>query len=575
VRLAVFLAGYLAMTGLIGWRLVDIQVLSADEYRSLGERQLQREVALPAARGRLYDRSGEPLAMSQAAATVYADPQAIRRGDADPDALAAQLAPLLGSDRAELAERLGSDAGFVYLARQLPRGVGEQVRELGLPGVGVIEEPARTYPSLGLAGQVVGFAGVDNTGLAGLELQYDDILAGRDGRVRTEAAPGGLHITGAPRAVERAVPGSDLVLTIDRQIQWATEEVLASAMERYEARGASAVVLDVASGEVLAMASVPSFDPERIGDSDDYARRNRAVTDVFEPGSVNKVVTAAAALEEGLVTPTERFTVPDSYTVGDKRFRDALAQQPRAWSFRDVIAQSSNVGTIMIAERLGEDRLHHYLGLFGYGQRSGLGFPGETAGLLPPIEGWWDTSLPTIAIGQGVSATLLQVAGVFQVVASGGEWTAPTLVRGTVDADGRLEPAAAPERRRAVSPATAAQLAELLVGVVEEGTGAQAAVPGYDVAGKTGTAQKPSETSRGYQEDAYIATFAGFAPAEDPALVVAVMLDEPTPHWGSQTAAPTFSEIMSFALGHSRVVPSDPDARSLALPAGARERAGE
>lgn len=567
VRLAAFLLAYLAVTALIGWRLVDIQVVSAEEYRSLGERQAQRELALPASRGRLYDRSGEPLAMSVAAATVYANPRALADGDVEPATVAADLAPLLAVETDDLAERLSRDAAFVYLARQLPRRVGEEVRELDLPGVGVLEEPRRAYPSLGLAAQVVGFAGIDNTGLAGLELQYDDLLSGEPGRLRLETAPGGLTISGTPREVEPAVAGTDLVLSLDRQVQWATEEALLAAVERYDALGASAVVLDAASGEVLAMASVPRFDPERIGESDDYTRRNRVVTDVFEPGSVNKVVTAAAALEEGIVAPSTRMTVPDHYTIGGKRFREAQPHPTRDWTFADVIAQSSNVGTIMVAEQVGEQRLYDQLRAFGYGSRSGLGFPGETRGLLPPVEGWWDTSLPTIAIGQGVSATLLQVVGVFQVVASGGEWIEPTLVRGTVGPDGRLESTAEPERRRVVSPATAGALAGMLAGAVADGTGARAGVPGYEVAGKTGTAQKASATTRGYEEDAHIATFAGFAPADAPRLVAAVMIDEPTPSWGSQTAAPTFAEIMDFALGHERVVPSDPEARSLALPA--------
>lgn len=569
-RLAVLLIVYALATGLMGWRLVSVQVVSASEYRSLAERQLQREIELPASRGKLYDRSGEPLAMSLASATVYANPRALRDpdADADPDEVAARLAPLLERPAEELAERLRRDAAFVYLARQLPRAVGEQVTALELTGVGVLSEPRRVYPSPGLASQVLGFAGTDNTGLAGLELAYDGVLAGEPGRLWLERAPGGLTIGAAPREVVPARPGTDLVLTIDRQIQWATEAVLDRALERYQAKGAAAVVVDTRSGEILAMAAAPRFDPTRIGDSDGYARRNRALTDVFEPGSVNKVVTAAAALEEGLVRPDEVFTVPDHHTVGTKRFRDAYPHEPERWTFADVIAKSSNVGTIMVAERLGDARMYDYLERFGYGRPTGLDFPGESGGVLPPVDSWWDTSLPTIAIGQGVSATLLQVAGVFGVVASGGEWVEPTLVRGTVGADGRLRPAEAPERERVIGEDTAATLSRMLVGVVEEGTGALAAVPGYAVGGKTGTAQKPSETERGYEEGAYIATFAGMAPAEDPALVTAVMLDEPTPFWGSQTAAPVFSEIMEFALSHRRVPPTDPERRATAEPAG-------
>jgi cell division protein FtsI (penicillin-binding protein 3) len=359
--------------------------------------------------------------------------------------------------------------------------------------------------------------------------------------------------------VEPALAGSDVVLTIDRQIQAAAERALAAAVERYHALGGSAVVLDVDTGEILAMASVPTLDPARTGEADPYVRRNRVLTDVFEPGSVNKVITAAAALEEGMVTPGQVFTVPDRYQVGDKTFSDAHAHPTEPMTFSEIIGQSSNIGTIQVAEQVGPDLLYEYLRKFGYGAPSGTGFPGESGGLLPAPDTWWDTSLPTISIGQGVAATLLQVASVFETVASGGEWIEPSLVQGTVGPDGQLVDVDEPQRRRVVSQTTAEQINQMLVGVVEgeQGTGRLAAVPGYHVGGKTGTARKPSKTARGYEEGAYIASFAGFGPVEDPALVTAVMLDEPTPIYGGTTAAPVFSEIMSFALRHRRVPPSD------------------
>ncbi len=542
-------------------------MLDAPEYRARAEQQARREIELPARRGRLYDRAGEPLAMSLAAASIYADPRAIKAGGVDPAIIASRLAPLLGRPAHELLEPLTKDTSFTYLGRQLPYAVGEQVKEMKLAGIGVLEEPTRTYPAPGLAAQVVGFSGIDHQGLAGLELAYEDVLHGQPGRLELEAAPGGLTISGAPKEMDPPRPGTDLVLTLDRQIAAVAERALAEAVERYDALGGSAVVLDVRTSEILAMASAPSFDPNDLSSSDDYARRNRAVTDVFEPGSVSKVVTVAAALEEGLVGVDETFTVPDSYVVGDKRFKDSSPHPEEVMSVSDIMAESSNVGTIKIAQRVGPERLHDYLVKFGFGRATGLDFPGESAGLLPAVEDWWSTSLPTIAIGQGVSATLLQVAGVFQTVATGGVWQEPRLVRGTVDAEGRLVPAPEPERQRAISEETAEVLAQMLTGVVERGTGGLAAVPGYSVAGKTGTAQKPSATSRGYEEGAYIATFAGFAPADDPALVVAVMLDEPTPIYGGLTAAPVFSEIMEFALAHRRVPPSEPEERATAVPA--------
>lgn len=559
---------YLLITVLLGWRLYTVQVTSADRYSELADRQSQRETDLPARRGKLYDRSGEPLAMSLSAATVYANPRLIARGDVDPAAVAADLVPVLNRPQAELVAALTHDAAFVYLGRQLPRQVGEQVVALKLPGIGVLEEPTRVYPAPGLAAQVIGFAGTDNVGLEGLELAFDNVLAGEPGRLSLEQAPSGLEIANTPRELQSPVAGTDLVLTLDRQIQATAESVLARAVETYDAIGGTAVVLDVATGEVLAMASAPGFDPEQEDGIDPYSRRNRAVTDIFEPGSVNKVVTAAAALEEGLVQPGEVFQVPDSYVVGPKRFKDSSPHPTEPMTLAEIIGLSSNVGTIKMAERLSEDVFHDYLQRFGYGRSTGLDFPGESNGLLRQPEDWWITDQPTMAIGQSVSATLLQVAGVFETVASGGEWVEPSLVRGSVGPDGRLQPAEPPVRQRVISRVTAETMSEMLVGVITEGTGSLAAVPGYAVAGKTGTAQKPSTTQRGYLEDAYIATFAGFAPADDPALVVAVMLDEATPYYGGLSAAPVFSEIMEFALGHRRVPPSDPSARATSTPAG-------
>ena len=565
-RLTLMLAGYLALTMLMSWRLVSIQVLHADEYQSLAERQTLREIELPARRGRLYARGGEPLAMSLEAATVYANPRVYETNDIDPSFIAAQLAPLVDRPLMEVMAALTKDTGFAYVARQIPRAVGEQIAAMKLPGINILSEPRRVYPSDGLAAQTIGFAGIDNTGLSGLESAYESVLAGKPGRMRLEQAPAGLTIDLGTREVEPPLAGTDLVLTLDREIQHATERALGEAVREHGAIGGSAVVIDAESGEILAMASAPTYDPERIQDSEEYARRNRVVTDVFEPGSVNKVITAAAALEAGLVRPDEVFTVPSTFPVAGKRFKDSSPHPTKPMTFAQIMEESSNVGTIQVALRLGEERMHSALRDFGYGERTGLGFPGESAGLLWPTEEWSGTSLPTISIGQGVSATLLQVAQVFGVIANGGEWVEPLLVRGEVGPDGKLSQPEVPKRRRVVSRETATKVAAMLSAVVdgERGTGKRAAVAGYRVAGKTGTAQKASATRRGYEAGKYIASFAGFAPADNPRLVAAVMLDEPDTIYGGVAAAPVFSEIMRFALGHRRVPPSDPQAASMA-----------
>lgn len=572
-RLALFMVLYLALTACMAWRLVTVQVVQAAEYRSLAERQIHREIELPGRRGRLYTRSGDPLAMSLSAATIYANPRVFVDQDIDPTLTAVKLAPLVGLALDEVMALLEKDAAFVYLARQLPRAVGEQIAALELPGIGVIDEPTRVYPAGALAVQTVGFAGIDNTGLSGLESQYDDVLAGRPGRVRLERAPGGLTIDAAGREVVPPVPGTDVVLSLDRQIQYQTERVLAEGVARYGAKGATGLVLDARTGEVLAMASVPTYEQEQIGDLESYVRRNRVVTDMFEPGSVSKVITLAAAIEQGITSPGEVLHIPRTYEHGGKQFRDSSPHPSQDMSLTEVMATSSNIGTIKIAERLGAQRLHDALREFGYGSPTGIDFPGEAAGLLPTPGQWSATSLPTIAIGQGVSATLLQVAGAFGVIANGGEWLQPVLVRGTVGPDGRLHAAQPGARRRVVSERTAELVRQMLAAAVSDaGTGTLANVDGYRIVGKTGTAQKPSTTRRGYEDGKYVASFVGFAPAEDPQLIVAVTFDEPTPIYGGLTAAPAFSQIMGFALGHRRIPPSDPSA---AVAAGAEAGEGQ
>jgi cell division protein FtsI (penicillin-binding protein 3) len=546
--------------------LINIQVVNAPDYADRSVRQRARTVELVATRGRLYDREGDVLATSIQSATIYADPRAYRPTEtpdgqpvppaASAAAVAAELAPIVGVDAAKLTERLESDAHFVYVARQLDWEVGQEVVELGLPGIARLTEPRRVYPAGGLAGQVVGFTGIDGEGLQGLESQYDQVLRGRPGMLAFEQAPGGLDIASGARELVPPQAGTDLVLTLDREIQHAAELAAAEAVEEFDARGASVIVLEVGTGDVLAMASVPTYDPNRRTEDDRENRRNRVVTDVFEPGSTQKALTVAAAIEEGLVTGAETMPVESGIRVGGKTFTDAYSHPTETWSVQQIMERSSNVGTIKIAQKLGPEDLHRYLREFGYGRPTGVGFPGEGAGLLMSTENWWETSLPTIAIGQGVAVTLAQLANSYATLANDGVAVQPRVVRGTVGEDGRLTPAAAPTTREVVSPGTAQQVRQMLEAAVigEHGTGARAAVPGYSVAGKTGTARKPNEGARGYSSE-YIATFAGFAPVDDPQLVVAVMVDEPRPFYGGIVAAPVFSKVMHSALTALRIVP--------------------
>ncbi|MDP8961173.1 MAG: penicillin-binding protein 2, partial [Actinomycetota bacterium] len=449
-RVVATLVVYLLVFVAIGYRLVTVQVVRASEYATLGHQQRARTIDLPARRGRLYDRDGDVLATSVDGATIYADPRAyrpaVRDGGvtvppaADRRQVAGRIAAVLGVKAASIEARLRKDAHFVYVARQVDRALGERIRNLGLPGIGVLTEPARVHPAGPLAAQVLGFTGVDGEGLAGLELQYDHLLSGKPGMLALERAPGGLSIASADRELVPPTPGIDIVLTLDREIQHVAERAVASALERTRAKGATVVVLEADTGEVAAMASAPGFDPNHVERSDAARQRNRAVTDMFEPGSVQKAVTAAAALEEGLAVPDTVFTVGSTIRVGSKTFAEAHRHSTKPMTLREIIEESSNVGTIQLALQIGEERLARYLTAFGYGRPLGLRFPGEASGSFPPLEDWSATSLPTIAIGQGVAVTLLQAAHVYATLANDGIAVQPRLVRGTVGDDGHLVP---------------------------------------------------------------------------------------------------------------------------------------
>ncbi len=560
--LAIFAVLVLATTA----KLVEIQVVDADQLAAISERQRARTIDLAATRGRIYDRDGDVLATSVQAATIYADPRAFRP-TSTPDGLqvpaaaeaaevADALAGVLGQDVATLTGQLEQDRHFVYLDRQVDHELGEQVQALELPGIGVLVEPQRLYPAGPLAGQVVGFTDIDAKGLQGLEARYDGVLAGEPGTLLLERAPGGLDIASGVRELSPPQAGTDVVLTIDRDIQHVAELAAADAMERYSAIGASIVVSEVGTGDVLAMASTPGFDPNQRGDEDPSDRRNRAVTDVFEPGSTQKALTIAAALEEGVVTATSRLEVPDTLRVSGSTFSDSSRHDEESWTVTQIMERSSNVGTIQIAQELGPERLERYLRSFGYGRSTALGFPGESGGILRPHEEWWGTSLPTIAIGHGVAVSLLQLAQSYGTIANDGVAIAPRLVLGTVGDDGRLSPVRAPAEERVVSADTAATVRSMLEEAVqgEQGTGGMAQIDGYRVAGKTGTARKPREDAAGYS-DQYFATFVGMAPADDPRVVVAVMIDEPWPYYGGLAAAPVFAEVMEAALLALRVPP--------------------
>jgi cell division protein FtsI (penicillin-binding protein 3) len=527
--------------GAVAVRLWMVQGPGGRHYADLGRSQRLRSAVLPAERGAIVDRNGVELAMSTRRRTVWADPRAVR----DPAAAARALAPLLRQSERSLRERLTTNAGFVYLARKVEDPVADAVAALAIPGVGLRDEPKRVDPAGALAAPVLGKVGLDDEGLSGLELQYEKELVGRDGTLMVEKDPAGNDIASGVHELRAASRGDQLVLTLDRAMQFETERVLADQIVASHAKGGIALVMDPRTGEILAMANLLAGPPgQRPVPSND----NMAVTRVYEPGSVNKMITVSAALEEKVVRPTDTLVVPDHMVVANAPFHDSSPHATEVMTVERIVAESSNVGTIMIGQRVGKADIDSYLRAFGLADRTGLGFPGESKGILPDPDDWSGTSIATLPIGQGVAVTALQMLTAYNTIANGGVYVAPSLVTRVVDADGKSRRIHRPEPRRVVSEETARAITGMLEQVVTDGTGTAAAVPGYRVGGKTGTASKPREGAVGYEEGAYVASFAGFIPAGDPKLSAIVILDEPTPSYGGLVAAPVFSQLAGYGV---------------------------
>ncbi len=545
-----FLAAMLVAFAGVSVRLTHLQLLAPEAHAERGMAQRLRTVELPAQRGSLFDRNGFELAMSVPQQTVWADPRLV----IDPAAAAAQLGPLLDMDEASVIERLSDDASrFVYVARQIDGERAAAVEALDLDGINLRQEPRRFRPAGELAAGVLGEVDVDGAGVSGLERQYDERLAGEPGELLVERGADGGTIAGGEKRLRPAVRGDDLVLTLDRSLQYEVERSLSEQVVATDADGGMAVVMDPRTGEILAMASVEMRGP---GETPRPTSDNGALVDVFEPGSVSKVVTFGAVVEEGVAEPEDVMAVPDSLRVGPKNFTDSSSHPTEPLSVAEVLSQSSNVGTIMLAREMGEERLAEYLERFGFGEPTGLEFPGETGGLVPPIEDWASTSIGSIAIGQGVAVNAVQMLGALNVVANHGVRAQPKLVRSVVDPNGEARPVDAGEGSRVVSEASAAKMTTMLEAAVSDGTGLNAMVEGYTVAGKTGTARKPSTEFRGYEPGAYTSVFAGFVPAEDPQLSIIVILDEAHPYYGGVVAAPVFAGIAEYGLRHLRVPPT-------------------
>jgi cell division protein FtsI (penicillin-binding protein 3) len=540
-------------------KLVEVQVVDPERFVAAGEEQRLRTVQLDATRGRILDREGHDLALSVQRPSVFADPSQIE----DPRAAATALAPVLGADVDDLTADLARDSQFVYLARRVGDELAARIVELDVEGVHLLEEPARFTPSGDLARSIIGTVAPDQTGSTGMELLFDDILTGTPGELRYERAQGGGTIAAAGESRVPARPGSDVVLTLDRALQYEAERVLGEEVAALGAEGGMVVVSRPEDGEILALANITRNTDSKII----TAGANRAVIDVFEPGSVNKVITIAAALEEGLVRPETSSYVPDEYQVADHEYSDDHEHPTVAMTVTDILAQSSNVGTIMLGQKLGAERLDRYLRAFGFGEKTALGFPNESGGILPDVDSWSGTSIGSIPIGQGIAVTAMQMLSAYNVIANDGVYVPPRLVDATVGPDGARQELQSGEGRRVVSERTAEQVRSMLVRAVTEGTGTRAQVPGYTVGGKTGTARKPQDTGT-YRDEAgnyhYVAAFTGMVPAEDPQLSIIVVIDEPSETiYGGTAAAPIFADLARFALSRFRIPPAATSEASL------------
>lgn len=540
----------------IGIRLLQLQVLNRASFNRMAARQSERTINLDPRRGAILDRNGRPLAVSVDAESVYAVPQDLE----SPAQTAAALARALGLDaagRKELLAQLQKNRAFVWVKRKVDPATARAVRDLSLPGVGFVAENRRYYPKRELASQVLGYVGMDNTGMSGIEYAFEEQIKGRPAKVLVETDARRRPVSHTERP---STEGQTVVLSLDEAIQHAAERELERAVNETQSLAGMIVVMDPRTGEILALANRPTFNPNRFAAYGSAHWRDRAVTDAYEPGSMFKIFTAAAALQEKVVTPDEIIDCGGGgIEISGIRINDH--QVFFELSFRDVIARSSDIGVIRVAQRLGRENFYRYLRAFGFGAPTRVDLPGESSGLLRPTSKWSALSLPTLSFGQEIGVTALQMTTAVAAVANGGYLMRPLIVRQIEDSEGRIVSSSKPEAvRRVLEPETVDTLTEMLRRVVTGGTGKRAAIPGYVVAGKTGTAQKVDAQGR-YSMIDHVASFVGFAPASRPALVVLVSLDTPKGdhNEGGDVAAPVFARVTEQALRHLAVPPDDTD----------------
>ena len=554
----------LAMVGLgavMIWRLVSLQVIEPERFLEYGESQRLRTQSLASERGSIVDRNGVELVVSSPRQSIWADPRLVL----DPEATAAQIVALAGGNQEQLARRLSNeDAQFAWMARQLEDEVAAAILTLDLPGIYPIEEQSRLTPAgSDVARGILGRTDIDGIGTSGLESQFDEVLTGEPGRVVVERglATGGARAVTIPDGEFELISptaGDSLVLTLDRTVQFEVENLLQGAVTEAGATAGSVIVSRTGTGEILAMANVRRSDNGTVA----VTGENRALTWIAEPGSISKPLAVAALLEENLISSETTVEVTDSLEIYDVEYVDSVRHDQNILDTGEVLAASSNVGVALLMDRIDNSTFHSYLEEFGLGRATSLEFPGESSGILHDVDDWTGVSKTQIAIGYEYAATPLQMLRAYNVFANGGVLVEPHLVAGIQSADGDFDIVSPREQKRVISEDTALEMASLLAGVVTEGgTGELASVPGYEIAGKTGTAFIAQPNGR-YEDDEgnvhLLTSFAGFLPASNPELSIIVMIEDPEGDAsGGRVAAPLFGDISNFALQHFRIPPAD------------------
>jgi stage V sporulation protein D (sporulation-specific penicillin-binding protein) len=553
-RLPVLYLALLLIFGAVGTRLVQLQVVEAQQLDKQASEQRSCRLEIAPDRGRIYDRNGEVLAISVDMDTIYATPYLIE----NTATAARKIARVLKEDPKKIYKKLTRKSGFEYLRRKADRATALKIKKLKIPGIGLLSESQRFYPFKNLASHTIGFVGLDNKGLSGLELAYDDRLRGKPGSLEMEKDMYGRPIPGTHLKSKPPTQGRDLVLTIDKEIQYKAQVELKKAVKKSKAVGGWIVVMDSKTGEIYALADEPTYDLNNFAKTDPERLRNRAVADVYEPGSTMKIVTAAAALEEGICKPETAFSLPGSISVGGYTIHDAHQRGEEMFTFAEIVEKSSNIGAATLGKSIGKEKLYEYISKFGMNGTTGIESPGESQGYIPEPDQWSASTLATVSFGQGISATALEMARAVNVVAADGQLVEPRIIRSVIDSN--QSPQAINREiksgKRVITADTAKTMANILYETVETGTGTEGKIPGYTVAGKTGTAQKPKTDEPGYAPGKYIASFVGFTPVEDPVVTILVAIDEPQGvYYGGTVAAPVFAAVGEYALQRLKIMP--------------------